>query len=142
MKGTKNKTESLCVDRHETINHIISKHSKPELNEFKIRPNRMGKVFHWELCKEMKFDHTTDWWMHKPESVQENDMHKVLWNVEIQTNYLILVRRQGLAIITPSPQKKKLAESWTLPFQRTTDRNLWKQIERKVLIPIQRSLKM
>ena len=27
--------------------------------------------------------------MHKPESVQENEIHKVLWDFEIRTYYLI-----------------------------------------------------
>ena len=29
------------------------------------------KVFYWELCKKLKFDHTTKWYMHKLVSVPE-----------------------------------------------------------------------
>ena len=47
-----------------------------------------GKVILWKLCKRLKFDRTIKWYMHKLESVQENKMHKILWDFEIQTNHL------------------------------------------------------
>ena len=31
--------------------------------------------------------------MHKPESVQKNEMHKILWDFEIQTDHLSPTRR-------------------------------------------------
>ena len=31
--------------------------------------------------------------MHDPESVQENEMHKLLWDFDIQTDHLISARR-------------------------------------------------
>ena len=37
--------------------------------------------------------------MHNPASVLENDMHKLLWDFEIQTDHLISARRQDLIII-------------------------------------------
>ena len=33
----------------------------------------VGKGIHWELCKRLKFDHTTKWFMHQPESILENE---------------------------------------------------------------------
>ena len=50
----------------ETINHIEIKH------------NWVGKVIHMELCNRLNFDHTTKVYMHKLESVSENEMHKIL----------------------------------------------------------------
>ena len=35
-------------------------------------------------------------YMHKPKSVLENEMHKVLWNFEIQTVHLIPARRRPI----------------------------------------------
>ena len=49
----------------------------------------MDKVIHWELCKKLKFDRTNKWYMHNPESVLENEMHKFLLDFEIQMNHLI-----------------------------------------------------
>ena len=37
--------------------------------------------------------------MHNPESILENEMHKLLWNFEIQTDHLISARRPDLVII-------------------------------------------
>ena len=36
--------------------------------------------------------------MHNPESLQENDTHKLLWDFEIRTDQLISAKRQDLAI--------------------------------------------
>ena len=47
----------------------------------------------WELCKKLKFDHTNKWHMHNPESVLENETHKLLRGFEIQTDHLISARR-------------------------------------------------
>ena len=86
----------LCGDRDKMINHIIGELVQ---KEYKTRHDWMRMVIHWELCKKMKFDHTTKWYMHKPESVLENEPHKILWNFEIQTHYLIPARRPDLVII-------------------------------------------
>ena len=41
----------------------------------------------------------TIWYVHNPEPVLENDSHKLLWDFNIQTDYLILARRPDLIII-------------------------------------------
>ena len=67
----------------------------------------MGKVIHWELCTKSKFDHTSKWYMHNPESALENETHKLLWNFKIQTDRLILARRPDLMIVKKKEKKKK-----------------------------------
>ena len=37
--------------------------------------------------------------MHNPESVLENEMQKVLWDFEVQADYIISARRPDLVII-------------------------------------------
>ena len=39
-------------------------------------------MIHWELCKTLKFDHTTKWYRHKPESVQDNETWKIFCDFE------------------------------------------------------------
>ena len=73
------------------INHI-SKCSKLAPKEYEARNDWVGKVIYWNLCEKLKFDHTNEWYMHNTESVQENEMHKVLWDFEIQKDHLILGR--------------------------------------------------
>ena len=44
--------------------------------------------------------------MHKPESAQENETHKILWDFEIQTDHLVPARRPDFMMINT---KRELA---------------------------------
>ena len=82
----------------ETLNPI-SECNKLAQREYETRHDWVEKVIHWELCKKFKFDHTNNWYVHNPESVLENETHKILWDFEIQTVHLILARRPNLVIV-------------------------------------------
>ena len=41
------------------------------------------------MCRKFQFNHTNKWYMHNSAPVQENDSHKLLWDFNIQTDYLI-----------------------------------------------------
>ena len=56
--------------------------------------------------------------MHNPKSVLENEMHKLIWDFEIQTDYLIAAQRRDLIITT---RKTELAELWTLLSRLITE---------------------
>ena len=64
----------------------------------------MGKEIRWELCKKFKSDHTNKWYMLNLESILESMTHKILWDLEIQTDYLISARQPDLVIVN---NKKK-----------------------------------
>ena len=57
---------------------IISECSKLAQKECKTRHNKVRKIFHLELCRKLKFDPTTKWYMHKPESVLKKDVQKIV----------------------------------------------------------------
>ena len=95
----------LCGDRDEMINHIRSECSKLVQKACKTKHDWVRKVIYWELCKKLKFDHTTKCYMYKSESVQENETYKILWNLGMQTDHLIATRRPDRVII-----KKKRRE--------------------------------
>ena len=48
------------------------------------------------------------WYMHNPESILENETHKILWDFEIQTDPLILASQQDLVIINKKREPAKL----------------------------------
>ena len=98
----------LCGDRDETINHIISECRKLAQKEYKTRYDWVGKVIHRDMCKKFKFDHKNKLYMHNPAPVLENDTHKLLWDFDIHTDYLISARRPDLIII--NKKKKRLAK--------------------------------
>ena len=52
----------------------------------------MAKGIYLVLCKKLKFAHMNRWYMHKPESLLENEMHKPFRDFETQTDHLILAR--------------------------------------------------
>ena len=66
----------------------------------------MGKVIHWELCKKFKFGQMNKWYMHNPESILENEAHKILFDFVIQTDHLISARRPNLPIVKKKNKKK------------------------------------
>ena len=45
--------------------------------EYMTRQKWVGKAIHWELCKKVKFNHTANRYMDKPESILENETHKI-----------------------------------------------------------------
>ena len=45
--------------------------------------------------------------MHKPESVLENETHKIIWDFEIKTDHPILARRPDLVLINTKKRKKE-----------------------------------
>ena len=45
--------------------------------------------------------------MHNPESIPENETHKLLWDFEIQTDHLISARRPELIIVNKKKKKMK-----------------------------------
>ena len=69
----------LSGDKNETINHVINEGSKLAQKEYKTRHDGVRKVTHWELCKKLKFDHTTKWYLYELEFVQENETYRIMW---------------------------------------------------------------
>ena len=49
--------------------------------------------------------------MHHPRSLLENDTHKLLWDLDVQTDHLISARRPELMIIK---EKKKNLQNFRL----------------------------
>ena len=143
----------LCGDEDKMINHFISKCSKPAIKEYKSRHNWV--VIHWQLCKNWNLTMQTNnnnnnnnnnndneekkiwpYNMHKPESIMENETHKILWDFEIKTDHLILARRPDLLIIS---KKENLLYSGIFPSSGPLSENQRKWKERQVLGTCQRT---
>ena len=115
IKARKDKTQQnskcrLCGDRDETIKHILSECSKLTQREYKARHDWVGKVIHWKMCKNFKFDHFNKWYMHNSTPVLENATHKFLWDFNIQTDHLIPTRRPDLIIIIIKKRTCKIVD--------------------------------
>ena len=69
------------------INHIISECGKKVQEKYKTSTNWLVKYIHVELCKKFDSDHLNKWHMHNPESVLENETHKILRDFDLQTDH-------------------------------------------------------
>ena len=89
---------TIIIHWNTKVLHLMkSECSKLPQKDYKTRHEWVGKVIHWELCKKLKFDHTTKWYI-------EWDAYNSLgfWD----TDHLILVRRRDLVIIKKKKKKK------------------------------------
>ena len=104
----------------------------------------------WERCQRLKLEHTDKLYIHKPESVQENETHEILWDYEIEKNHSILTKRPNLISINkkkrivhleelavPADHKGKIKESVMIKKYLDLARELKKLWNMKVtVIPI------
>ena len=68
----------------------------------------------------MKFHFITKWYVHKAESVPENDSHKIVRDFEIQTDHLVPTRRVDLVTVKKKKERKKRT-CWLLDFAVQAD---------------------
>ena len=61
------------------------------------------------MCKKFKFDHKNKWYRHNPESIHENEMQKLLWDLGVQMDHLILDKRSDLVVIHKKKKKREPA---------------------------------
>ena len=94
------------------VNHIWGEFSKLTQKKYKSRHDWLEKVIHEELCKRLKFDHTTKRYIDKAESVFKIETHKILMDFDP----LIMGRRSGLELI-----KKKKRNFRLVGFAVTTE---------------------
>ena len=64
----------------------------------------------------MNFDDTTEWYMHKLESVLENETHKIHWDFEIKTDHFISSKRLERVVIIKKKTKTKYSLSCGFGF--------------------------
>ena len=86
----------------------------------------MGKVIHWELCKQFKFDHTK-WYMYRTKFVLKNETHTLLFDFEIQIDHLISAWRPDLVLSTKYKKKKKKERKgtwWIVDFAVRLDHKI------------------
>ena len=73
-KTKKKKTKTKIKEK--PINYI-NEHNKLTQKEYKTKHDLLVKVIHWELCKKLKLDYTSKYYMHNLEYVLENETHKI-----------------------------------------------------------------
>ena len=98
-KTQENSLCRMCGQKEKTVIHIICECTKLAQKDYKKRHELVGTAIHWELCKQLEFNHADKWYEHKPESVLENEKSQLLWDFEVQTDHHIEARRPDLIIV-------------------------------------------
>ena len=80
-----------------TLN-IVCECSKLAQKEYKRCHDNVAQIIHWEICKKYGLSRAEHWYNHKPEGVAENETIKVLWDININTDYEIEHRRPGIVV--------------------------------------------
>ena len=125
-KTQQNSKCRLSSNRDKTINHIITECSKLPLKKYKTRHGWVGKVIPWDMCKKLKFDLTNKWYMHNPAHVPENNTHKLLWDYDIHTDHLIMVRKPDLLIIDKKKRTCKIVD-FDVPDEHRRNLKEWEK---------------
>ena len=99
----------MCGQRDETVMHILSECSKLAQCDYKKRHDQVGKVIHWNLCKQNKIECSRNWYDHRPQNVTENTKVKILWDFSIQTDHVISARRPDIVFVN-----KEIDHTWII----------------------------
>ena len=82
----------------ETVRHILCSCAKLAQTEYRKRHNVVGRVIHWEMCKEYGVECSDKWYEHPSKSVEENEEVNLFWDFTIQTDREIHHRRPDIVI--------------------------------------------
>ena len=72
----------------ETVFHIVRECRVHAQMEYKGR-HKLAKMIHWDLCSKYGVKVQSKWYDHVSEKVEETDHVKILWDFNIQTDYVI-----------------------------------------------------
>ena len=89
----------LGNEKTESITHTVNACSILAKSQYRKRHDKVGIYVHWLLCKKYHLQCSDTWYTRKPQSVQENDEYKILWDFNIQTDKVIEHRRPDIVCI-------------------------------------------
>ena len=88
----------VCAKRGETISNIIFECSSLAQKEYKRRHDNVARQVHWEICKKYNLPRTEKWYNHKPDGVITHEDIKLLWDLNINSDYEIGHKRPGIVV--------------------------------------------
>ena len=95
----------LCGTHVENVLHIVSGRSMLAQKEYKRRHDKICLNIHWTLCKKYGEKVCERWYEHKVESVIENDLVKILWDVCIQVDRQIEHWKPDIVVMKKNTNK-------------------------------------
>ena len=89
----------ICGEIGETISHIVSDCSKLAQREYKRRHDNVARMVDWKLCEKFNLEKSEKWYLHNLQTVGENVYHKLIWDMNIQCDNVIVEKRPDIAIV-------------------------------------------
>ena len=93
------------VEKDQTVNPIVSEWNRLAQRDTGLGMTRWEKWSTENSAIDKKLSMLTKWLIHKLESVQENVMHRILWDFEM--DHSILAKRSHLVLINQKNKTKK-----------------------------------
>ena len=88
----------MCGETGKTISHIMSECSKQARRECQRRHDNVTRMVHWKLREKFNLEKSEKGYLHNPQTVNENVNHKLIWNMSIQCDNVIVERRPDTVI--------------------------------------------
>ena len=84
---------------HEITDHVVTGCSRCVQKEYEGRLKNLGNIIHWKVAENYNFEVKDNWYVHEHKSVAENELYKVLWNFNIQADYIIKSWTPDLVVV-------------------------------------------
>ena len=76
----------------------MSECSKLAQRGYKRRHENVARMVHWKLCEKLNLEKSKKWYLRNPQTVSENVNHKLIWDMNIQCDRIIVERRPDIVI--------------------------------------------
>ena len=117
----------------------MSECSKLAQRGYKRRHENVARMVHWKLGEKLNLEKSEKWYLHNPQTVSENVNHKLIWDMNIQCDRIIVERRPDIvignkmektAIVTDAaiPGDKRIIDKETEKIEKY--QNLKREIQR------------
>ena len=86
----------------------------------------MAKKVQWELFRKHGLQHSDKWYEHTPEGVVENEAVKILWDINVQCDNVIQVRRPDVIVIHEEKKEALIVDIFVPADTRIAEKGLEK----------------
>ncbi|KAJ8029456.1 hypothetical protein HOLleu_28849 [Holothuria leucospilota] len=111
MKVTTDSKCRMCTETDETVNHLVAGCQKLAATEYLERHNKVAAALHLEICRHYGIPTAEQHpWLHRPETVNETDRVKILWDFEVRTDKVITARRPDIIVVDKQEKTAKIID--------------------------------
>ena len=111
MKVTTDSKCRMCTDTDETVSHLVAGCQKLAATEYLERHNKVAAALHLEICRHYGIPTAEQQpWLHRPETVNETERVKILWDFEVRTDRAITARRPDIIVVDKQEKTAKIID--------------------------------